>query len=287
VPTPTYWKNKFAVLSGASSGIGLQLALALAEQGARLAILARDRERLENSRVAALQVGAAQADTFAIDLLDDSAWNQENQEVDRFRSLLENQPVDLLLNIVGRSDRGLLEQLSVDELIAQFRINVLSTFRMTQACLPSLKRAGGTVVDIASLSGILAAPGMGAYSLAKHALVGMHRQWRLELHDSQVHFLLVCPGPIVRDASEHRYDSLVASRKMDRRMALPGGGVQLRGLDAKILARNILVAASRRDRELIAPGKAKWLAALMPLWPSWADRIIRNRFKQHNRVDDR
>jgi NAD(P)-dependent dehydrogenase (short-subunit alcohol dehydrogenase family) len=276
---PRPWKNKFAIVSGASSGLGLNLALALAEQGARLAILGRDPVRLEASRQATLQAGAEHVEVLAIDLLDEASWNQGSEEIARLRSLIENQPIDLLVNVVGRSDRGMLEHLTPGDLMEQFRVNVLSTFRMTQTCLPGLKLARGTVVDIASLAGILAGPGMGAYSLSKHALVGMHRQWRLELPGNQVHFLLVCPGPILRDGGDRRYVAMVASRNLEENMARPGGGVRLKGLDAAVLARRILDAAARRELELIEPSKARWLAALMPVWPSWADRILRNRFK--------
>ncbi|MFN6129035.1 MAG: SDR family NAD(P)-dependent oxidoreductase [Planctomycetota bacterium] len=274
-----YWQNKFAILSGASSGLGFHLALALAEHGARLALVGRDRGRLEKCRLATLDAGATQADVFSIDVADEVAWSEGLQDVSSFRSLCDAQPADLLINIVGASDRGLLESLAPADLISQFRVNVLSSFLMTNACLPSLKRAQGTVVNIAALSGILAGPGMGGYSMAKHALVGMHRQWRLELHDDKVHWMLVCPGPISRNETEGRYDALVTSRKLPPQTARPGAGVRLRSLDPSELAHRIIDAASRRETELIVPSKARWLAALMQVWPGWADRILRGRFQ--------
>jgi short-subunit dehydrogenase len=274
-----YWHNKFAILSGASSGLGFHLALALAEHGARLAIVGRDSERLENCRRATLDAGATQVDVFSIDVADEAVWSEELQDVSRLRSVCDAQPADLLINIVGDSDRGPLERLAPADLISQFRVNVLSSFLMTQACLPSLKRTQGTVVNIASLAGILAGPGMGGYSLSKHALVGMHRQWRLELHDSKIHFMLVCPGPISRKETNGRYDALAASRGLDPKIARAGAGVRLRSLDPSELAHRIIDAAARRETELIVPSKARWLAGLMQVWPGWADRILRGRFQ--------
>jgi NAD(P)-dependent dehydrogenase (short-subunit alcohol dehydrogenase family) len=273
------WKDKLAILSGGSSGFGLHIALALAQQGARMVIVGRDRERLERSRELVCRAGAAEALAFSVDITDEESWNSDLGDAAGLRCFVGNHSIDLLVNIVGRSDRGLLETMSDSDLIGQFHVNVLSAFRMTKLCLPSLKRAGGTVVDIASLAGILAGPGMGGYSLSKHALVGMHRQWRIELYGSNVHFLLVCPGPIERDDGGDRYSSLIEARNLDSKMSKPGGGVRLKRLEPAMLARRVVDAAAHRKTELIIPSKARWLVALMSLCPSWGMRILRNRFK--------
>jgi short-subunit dehydrogenase len=191
---------------------------------------------------------------------------------------LESNSLDLLINAVGRSDRGMLCDLKEEDLLDQIRVNVLSTFRMTRACWSSLERGHGCIINIASLAGIVAGPGLGGYPLAKHALVAMHRQWRSEAVGSGVHFLLVCPGPIDRNDSLDRYADLVAERGLDQQRARPGGGVKLERLDPTQLSARILNAAERRELELVVPGKVKWLAALMPLWPRWADSILRKKF---------
>lgn len=273
------WKNKLAVLSGASSGLGLHLALRLAEQKARLVLVGRDPVKLEKCRVSVLSVGAVEAIALPFDVTDNNEWDDANGHAARLRSIVESQGTDLLINVVGRSDRGMLESMNTADLLEQFQVNVLSSFRMTQACLPGLKRSEGTIVDIASLAGILAGPGMGGYSLSKHALVGMHRQWRLELANSKVHFMLVCPGPIARDDNEDRYDALVKERNLAAKTARPGGGVRLNRLDPTQLSRSILDAAMEKKVELIIPAKARWLAALLALCPRWGNRILRDRFK--------
>lgn len=273
------WHDKLAILSGASSGFGLHLALVLAQQGTRLVIIGRDRGRLERSCELVRSAGAAEAIAFSVDITDEESWNGNLGDAAGLRTFVENHAIDLLVNIVGRSDRGLLETMKDSDLIGQFQVNVLSTFRMTKVCLPGLKRARGTVVDIASLAGILAGPGMGAYSLSKHSLVGMHRQWRMELHESNVHFMLVCPGPIDRGDSGDRYSELVEARNLDRAMSKPGGGVRLNRLDPELLAKKVVDAAAQRKVELVIPSKARWLVALMSLCPSWGMRILRNRFR--------
>ncbi len=272
------WRDKSAIISGGSSGLGLHLALALAQQRAKLLLIGRDPVRLQRARETSLEAGASEVLAIAMDIADECQWTSGDGDPSRFRQWLDRNPLHLLINAVGRSDRGMLENLKPKDLLDQFQTNVVTTFRMTQACLPSLRRGSGTVVDIASLAGIIAAPGMGAYCLAKHALVAMHRQWRLELHASNLHFLLVCPGPIERDDSEHRYDTLAASRGISEQQAGPGGGVRLNRLNPKTLSEQILDAAAGRQSELIVPGKARWLAALMPTWPRFADKVVRKKF---------
>jgi uncharacterized protein len=284
-----YWKNRHAVISGGSSGLGRHLVLALARAGAHIAIVARDRDRLLATETEAIEAGAASVRIFSLDVcqpmnphpIDPRLAKIEpaadSDDLPSWNEFIASSPCDLLINAVGRSDRGLLSQLTSDDLAKQFEINVLSALHMTQSCWGSLEQSRGVVTNIASLAGILAGPKLGGYCIAKHALVAMHRQWRSEAIDGSVHFLLICPGPIDRDNSQERYADLIQARGLDAEVARPGGGVQVRRLDPAELSRRILLAAQARELEVIVPGKAKWLAALMPLWPSWADRILRKK----------
>jgi short-subunit dehydrogenase len=196
------------------------------------------------------------------------------------RDVLAVQGCDLLINAVGKSDRGLLGQLTQADLTEQFELNVLSTHAMTQFCFPALCQSRGVVVNIASLAGIVPGPGMGGYSMSKHALVGLHRQWRIESDSSGVHFLLVCPGPIQREDTLDRYADIVHSRGLDPASQRPGGGVALNRLDPNWLSQKILQAAFERKSELIVPTKARLLALMMAIWPSLADRIIRKKMNR-------
>ncbi len=279
------WNGKRAVVSGGSAGLGRHLSLTLASHGAELVLIGRNRSRLEAVRAEALTAGAPQVDLFAFDAA--SEWRKRDglstasihdSECDRFVQYLDTHALDLLINAVGRSDRGLLGQMASSEVVDLFRVNVLSTLQMTQACWSSLQRSTGCVVNIASLAGLVAGPGLGAYSMAKHALVAMHRQWRLEAADSGIHFLLVCPGPIERDEQEDRYSDLVQSRGLSADQAKPGGGVKLRRLSPQELSVQILESVRKKNSELVVPSKVRWLSALMPVWPQWADQIVRKKF---------
>ncbi len=280
------WTQRWVVVCGGTSGLGLELVIAAAQQRANLIIVGRDQRRLANAKTIALEQGANSAVTYSIDLAmkhSDASAASESKDEMQLRLWLETNQVDLLLNTVGRSDRGPLEQLSDMELGSMLNDNVLCTWNMTRIALASLKRARGTIVNIGSLAGLVPAPGMGGYSVAKTALTAMTRQLRIELADVGVHVMLVCPGPIARHDSGTRYDQLAEQRGLaDGASTAPGGGVKLKALDPKILCQKILDAAHRRKYELVTPVKASLLAGISNLWPRLSDWILKKYMRKRS-----
>ena len=271
------WSQRWVVVCGGTSGLGLEIVLAAAQQRANLIIIGRDATRLENAKTLALQQGAESAAAYSIDLgLKGAEASSESRDEAELRAWLETNQVDLLVNAVGRSDRGSLEQLNDTELIVMINDNVICSWNMTRMALNSIKRARGTIVNIGSLAGIVPAPGMGGYSIAKTALTAMSRQLRIELAEVGVHVMLVCPGPIARNDSGSRYDQITEQRGLaDSASTAPGGGVKLKALDPKILCRKILDAAYRRKYELVTPVKASLLAGISNLYPRLSDWILK------------
>lgn len=270
------WTGRWIVVCGGTSGLGLQLVIAAAQQKANLLIVGRDIPRLENAKAIALEQGANSASIYSVDLSLKSPPYPESSDETKLQEWFASNNIDMLLNAVGRSDRGPLEQLSDIELASMLNDNLICTWNMTRMALDSLKRARGTIVNIGSLAGLVPAPGMGGYSIAKSALTAMSRQLRFELASFGVHVLLVCPGPIAREDSGSRYQKLVEQRGLANASATaPGGGVKLRTIASKILCQKILDAAHRRQKELVYPIKAAWLAAIGNLWPTLADWILK------------
>lgn len=270
------WTGRWIVVCGGTSGLGLQLVIAAAQQKANLLIVGRDIPRLENAKAIALEQGANSASIYSVDLSLKSPPYPESSDETKLQEWFASNNIDMLLNAVGRSDRGPLEQLSDIELASMLNDNLICTWNMTRMALDSLKRARGTIVNIGSLAGLVPAPGMGGYSIAKSALTAMSRQLRVELASFGVHVLLVCPGPIAREDSGSRYQKLVEQRGLANASATaPGGGVKLRTIAPKILCQKILDAAHRRQKELVHPIQAAWLAAIGNLWPNLADWILK------------
>jgi uncharacterized protein len=275
------WANRYVIVSGGSAGLGLHLVRELAMQGANIGIVGRDVDRLLSAAELARGLGAPSTMIFSIQLANKSTDEQSQRKfVDSIRGWLNGRGLDLLVNAVGRSDRGHLAQLSVEELENMFRDNVLTHWQMTHFVFDELKSAGGTVVNIGSLAGIIATPNLGAYCVSKSALVQLTRQWRQELKASGIHMMLVCPGPIDRDDVNERYSELVQSRGLASATAAPGGGAKIRLLDPAGLSAEILDAAAKRKYELIRPRKAVFLAAMANLWPAMADRLLQRFMKK-------
>ncbi|XZE18072.1 SDR family NAD(P)-dependent oxidoreductase [Pirellulaceae bacterium SH449] len=268
------WLDKTVVVSGGSSGLGLHIAKAAAKQGARVTILGRSQERLTEAAQGIQPLSQNPVQTFSVDAI-------RPEESSDFLEWLATQNVDLLINAIGRSDRGRLEQLSREDFEALFRDNVLTAATMTRVLLPSLVRAQGVVVNIGSLAGIIASPQMGGYCISKFALAAYSAQLRLELEECGVHVLLVSPGPIQRDDSHNRYDELVRDRGIEQSGAnAPGGGAKLRLLDPENLSTTILRNALERKAQLILPNKVKWLAAIRIIWPWLGDQILKRNLKR-------
>ncbi len=272
------WAGKRVVVCGGTSGLGGHLVRAAARQGADVVIIGRDLARIELAVSSAKENGAKSAIGFSADL---SNFGTLDWPLSPLGLWLRDNDVDLLINAIGRSDRGALSMLAAADINRMIHDNVICTFNMVSAALESVQRVEGCIVNIGSLAGLVSAPNMGGYNIAKSALTAMTRQWRLELSKKNVHVMLVCPGPIARDDSGTRYRDLASSRGLEDAAAVsPGGGVKLNLIDPVVLSDAILARAHSRTREFVYPSKAKWLAALSDGWPWLADLVLRRYLKQ-------
>lgn len=196
-------RNQVAVITGASGGIGGAVALALAEQGARLLLAGRSAEKLE--RVAERVRGLAPAvELFAADLADDG----------RVRALAARAGevfggVDVLVHSLGLFLAGPLETSPVEDLDRQLRVNLHVPYLLTQALLPSLLARQGQVVFINSSAGHH--PGRaswGAYAASKHGLRAVADSLREEVNKRGVRVVTVFPGRTATAMQEevHRFE---------------------------------------------------------------------------------
>lgn len=265
------WKDRWVCIGGGTAGFGLLLAQEFARRGANVAIVGRDAQRGDAAVETLRTIGNGTFKLFSVDLANESAV-----ECSEWKTWLHDFDLDVAIAAAGKSDRGFLMQLSSEDLESLLRTNLYSSFIFSKATQVSLKRRAGTLVHIASLSGIVAAPGMGGYSIAKHGLVAMSRQLRLELAEDGIRVLLVCPGPIQRAPAEcGRYDELVQSRNLPESLKKPGGGANLKAVDPAWLCDRIITAIETQMKELILPSKVRWLASLGGLWPGIFDYVLK------------
>jgi NADP-dependent 3-hydroxy acid dehydrogenase YdfG len=179
------WK---AVVTGASSGIGKAIALALAAQGATLFLIGRKREALDKTAESA-RATAAKVLTCQTDLTQDE---NIREIVDRLWR--EFTSIDLLVHAAGMISIGLVENAPIEDLDRQYRINVRVPFHLTQALLPMVKTARGQIVFLNSLVGLDAKGGSSQYSATKHALKALADSLRQEVNGDGVRVLSVFLG---------------------------------------------------------------------------------------------
>lgn len=257
--------QKNAIVTGASSGLGLAIARQFAAAGMKVALVARDQEKLQKA-VDSLQVSAGQTLALAADIT-------QQADVDRLAAQVRQAwgRLDVLVNCAGKSSRGKIEDTTPEQFQELWELNFLAAVRCTRALLPLLLESRGHIVQIGSLAAKGASKFLGAYPASKFALAAYSHQLRLELADRGVHVLLVCPGPIARDDAGERYAA--QSADLPESAKKPGGGVKLKGIPPDELAKKILRACERRQPELVIPWKAKLLFAINQLWPSLGDWI--------------
>jgi short-subunit dehydrogenase len=179
------WK---AVVTGASSGIGKAIALALAAQGATLFLIGRKRVALDRTAKSA-RATAAKVLTCQTDLTED-----ENIREIVARLRREFTSIDLLVHAAGMISIGLVENAPIEDLDRQYRVNVRVPFHLTQALLPMVKTTRGQIVFLNSLVGLDAKAGSSQYSATKHALKALADSLRQEVNADGVRVLSVFLG---------------------------------------------------------------------------------------------
>ncbi|QDU96028.1 SDR family NAD(P)-dependent oxidoreductase [Lignipirellula cremea] len=262
-----YWEKKTAIVTGGSAGLGFVMAQALLHAGANVVIAARDPARLNQAAIQ-LDPSGERILAVACDVAQPGEADRLVQEtVARFGQ------IDLLVNNVGRSHRGRLIDVTVEQHREFFDTNVLTAVRCSQAAIPHLEASRGHLVNIGSLASKTASRFLGAYAVSKFPLAAFSQQLRLELAETGVHVLLVCPGPLARPDAGQRYDQEAADLPESARR--PGGGARIKGLDPERVARRILTACQKRQPELVLPGKARLLLILAAISPRWGDWLLR------------
>ncbi len=184
-------RGQVAVVTGASSGIGLATVQALAAAGATVHAGVRSPERADDLRAVA-EASAGRIAVLRIDVDDDASVRDALAEVTE-----RSGPVDVLVNNAGVSGSGPVEETPIDEFRRQMETNFFGVLRTTQAVLPSMRERGsGTIVQISSLAGRFVRQAMGAYGATKHALEAMSEALAQEVAPFGIRVVLIEPGVI-------------------------------------------------------------------------------------------
>jgi short-subunit dehydrogenase len=248
-------KGKTAVVTGASSGIGRAAAVELARRGANLVLAARRTDRLDEV-VRECEALGARAKAVAADVT----------SRDDCRRLIDAAgDVDVLVNNAGFAVFDAIESAKPEDLEAMMETNYFGTVWCTQAVLPRmLARGAGTIVNVASIAGIMGYARMGGYCATKFAMVGFTEALRDEVIGRGVRVALVCPG-----TTETEFFVKAERGKM------PGASRLIPAVKPERVARAIADSAEDGHYRRIVPAAAALYMRLKETFPRLAHLLMR------------
>ena len=183
--------EKVALVTGCSSGIGLETALALARDGFYTFATMRDLTKTEKIEE------AIKKENLNVEILELDVDNEESASTAIEAILGKKQRIDVLVNNAGYGMWGTVEDLSVDEFKEQFETNFFSIIRLIHEIAPIMrKRGSGDIVNISSVAGRIGFPVSPAYISSKFALEGLSESLRFELMPFGVNVIIIEPGVI-------------------------------------------------------------------------------------------
>ncbi len=193
--------GRVVLLTGASAGIGRELALQLAPERPKLVLAARDAARLEEV-AAECRARGAEALVVPTDVGDESACRRSGGE-DASRP---SAPLDVLLLNAGQDMWSRLDELADRSILERLmRVNYLGYAWLAAEALPALKASRGRIVVVSSLAGLTGVPTRTGYAATKHALHGFFDSLRVELAGTGVTVTLVCPDFVVSEIHRRAY----------------------------------------------------------------------------------
>lgn len=181
-------EHQTCVVTGASSGIGRAIALALSKAGMTLGLIGRNSERLEEV-AKEVRHRSAGAQKYRVDLGCADEIRKVAAEIGR-----DFEGIDVLIHSAGIFRMGTLAESPIADLELLYKTNVEGPYALTQAVMPMVKARQGQIVFINSSVGLAARAGVGAYAATKHALKAIADALRAEVNESGVRVISVYPG---------------------------------------------------------------------------------------------
>jgi short-subunit dehydrogenase len=253
-------KNHGIVLiTGASAGIGRELALEFGPRAEMLVLAARRMDRLENLRAELLERHPGlKVVALAADL-------SEEDEIETLLGRVAEQagPVDVLVNNAGLGDAALFDRSDWTRTRQILRTNIFAVAQLAAALVPGMvKRGRGGVLNIGSGAGLTVMPNAAAYVASKHFVAGFSEALRADLAGTGVTVTQVCPGPV-----DSEFDQVAGSVG-----GMAGAPPQLFRISATQCAREALAGFERGDA-LVFPGRAyRFAMRVLPFIPMWFRR---------------
>ncbi|QIP15804.1 SDR family oxidoreductase [Spirosoma aureum] len=266
--------DKTVVITGGSRGLGLELARKFAQEGANVAICARDQAELDRAQ-SDLRMRGSDVFTYACDLTDKA---QVEQFITAVGQVLG--PVDVLVNNAGTIIVGPVEHMTEGDFREAMESNFWSAFTMINAVLPQMReRKTGRIVNITSFGGKVAVPHLAPYSVSKFAFVGYSEGLRSELLKDDILVTTICPG-LIRTGSP-RNAIFKGQNEKEYTVFKISDSIPLFTIAADDCARQVIDACRTGEAERIITLPAKLAAAIHGFAPglvtdtlAWANAFL-------------
>jgi len=226
------FENKVAIVSGGADGMGAACVEQLAAEGAR--VFALDvKHDMAKALAARLSAAGGKVEALRADVMSEAEF-----ETALATAIGAAQRVDVLINIAGGSAAGLIAEIDLGVWDRLYRLNIRSTLTACRAVLPAMRKQGrGSIVNMASISGLRGDPGWAAYNSAKAGIISLTQSLAWEEGHHGIRVNAICPGPI---ASERMLATISAEELQEYNLACALGRIGT----ARELAEAILFLAS-------------------------------------------
>ena len=256
-------KDKFVIITGASSGIGKALAFETGARGAIVVMAARSEDKLAEIESQLLASGIRTLSVVTDVSIEEDCKHLIDITVEKFGR------IDVLINNAGISMRAIFEKTDLTVIRRVMDVNFWGTVYCTKYALPYLLKSKGSLVGVSSIAGYKGLPGRTGYSASKYAMQGFLETLRIENIKKGLHVLIACPG---FTSSNIRNTALAADGSIQ--------GESPRNEDSMMkpekVARKIVKAIETRQRILVMTLVGKLTVALDKIFPFFMDRMVYN-----------
>ncbi|HYR21891.1 MAG TPA: SDR family oxidoreductase [Chthoniobacterales bacterium] len=261
------YRDKVALISGGSRGLGLEIAKQICARGGKVALLARDNDELARAK-SDLERFKTEVLTTQCDLLETAQIQSAVQQ-----ALQHFRKIDILINNAGTVEVGPIQHFQLKDFDREMRLHFWAPYILQFLVVPQMRtKGGGRIVNISSIGGRVAVPHMVPYSASKFALTGFSDSIRAELARDKIFVTTVTPGMMRTGSHVHatfKGDHAAEYRWFDWSRKIPFASIS-----AERAARKIVNACARGKPVLVMPFSAYLIIAANAVFPNLIARVM-------------